>query len=54
MNDYPKYLPPESIKIDHRTWPDHPVTTAPVWASVDLRDGNQALPEPMNPAQKLE
>ncbi len=54
MSDYPKYLFPEPIKIDNRTWPDRPLTAAPVWASVDLRDGNQALPEPMNPEQKLE
>ena len=33
---------------------DRIITKAPVWASVDLRDGNQALPEPMTPKQKLE
>jgi 2-isopropylmalate synthase len=36
-----------------RTWPDRQLTKAPVWCSVDLRDGNQALIDPMDPARKL-
>ncbi len=36
-----------------RTWPDRPLTVAPRWCSVDLRDGNQALIDPMDPARKL-
>lgn len=54
MNDFPKYRYPEPFKVENRQWPDRVITKPPVWASVDLRDGNQALPEPMNPAQKLE
>ena len=37
-----------------RTWPDKQLIKAPLWCSVDLRDGNQALPNPMTPGQKLE
>ncbi|MBP5531743.1 MAG: 2-isopropylmalate synthase, partial [Lentisphaeria bacterium] len=54
MNADPKYTYPEPIKIENRQWPDRIITKPPVWASVDLRDGNQALPEPMTPKQKLE
>ena len=50
----PKYTYPEAIKIADRQWPDRVLDMPPVWASVDLRDGNQALPVPMNPQQKLE
>ncbi|WP_421741110.1 2-isopropylmalate synthase [Cellulomonas sp.] len=52
-----KYRPfHEQIRVDlsDRTWPDKHVTKAPRWCAVDLRDGNQALIEPMNPARKLE
>ena len=54
MESYPKYRYPEPVKIENRQWPDRIITKAPVWASVDLRDGNQALPEPMSPEHKLE
>ena len=54
MENTPKYRYPEPFKIDDRKWPGRTLTTPPVWASVDLRDGNQALPVPMNPQQKLE
>ena len=54
MTNFPKYVYPEPIKIADRKWPDKIITAPPVWASVDLRDGNQALPIPMNPKQKLE
>jgi 2-isopropylmalate synthase len=37
-----------------RTWPDRTITQAPIWMSTDLRDGNQALIEPMSPARKLQ
>ena len=53
MSSYPKYIYPEKIPIKNRAWPDKVLTRAPVWCSVDLRDGNQALPIPMNPDQKL-
>ena len=37
----------------HRTWPDHLLDRAPTWCSVDLRDGNQALIDPMDVVRKL-
>jgi len=51
-----KYVPfDQQITVDlpDRTWPDKRVTTAPRWCAVDLRDGNQALIEPMNAERKL-
>ncbi len=50
---YHKYQPFEPIRLTDRTWPDSVITKAPQWCSVDLRDGNQALIEPMTPAEKL-
>ncbi len=50
----PKYRIPEMINIPDRTWPSKSITKSPVWCSVDMRDGNQALPDPMDPDQKLE
>ncbi|MCW8918308.1 MAG: 2-isopropylmalate synthase [Gammaproteobacteria bacterium] len=47
-----KYRPAPAIKMAHRQWPDRTLDQTPIWASVDLRDGNQALLEPMNVAQK--
>ena len=49
-----KYPFPEPVSLPDRRWPDRRLATAPQWCSVDLRDGNQALPVPMNPEQKLE
>ena len=49
-----KYIPFQPQKIVGRTWPDKVITKAPVWCSVDLRDGNQALVDPMNMEEKLE
>ena len=43
-----------AVVLPDRRWPDKRVTKAPRWCAVDLRDGNQALIEPMNPARKLE
>ena len=51
---YRKYKPFAPIALPDRTWPDKTITQAPVWCSVDLRDGNQALVNPMNLEQKLE
>ena len=51
---YRKYRPFEPIPFPERTWPDKAITKAPAWCSVDLRDGNQALINPMNLEQKLE
>jgi len=50
----PKYIHPAPIDLPDRQWPSKTLERAPVWCSVDLRDGNQALPAPMNPEQKLE
>jgi hypothetical protein len=51
---FEKYIPFKPQPIEHRTWPDRTITKAPVWCSVDLRDGNQALIDPMNLQEKLE
>ena len=48
-----KYLPFEPIDLDDRTWPSSIIKSAPAWCSVDLRDGNQALIEPMGEERKL-
>ncbi len=48
-----KYRPFKSIDIDNRTWPSNTITQSPMWCSVDLRDGNQALIEPMGEERKL-
>ena len=49
-----KYRPFPSIDLPDRRWPARVTTQAPIWCSVDLRDGNQALAVPMNVSQKLE
>ncbi|WP_137731490.1 2-isopropylmalate synthase [Pseudaquabacterium pictum] len=48
-----KYRAFAPVRLSDRTWPDAVITRPPVWCSVDLRDGNQALIEPMDPARKL-
>ena len=53
MKNYTKYRPYEQVGLAARTWPDKKIEKAPVWCSVDLRDGNQALAAPMGLAQKL-
>jgi 2-isopropylmalate synthase len=47
---YREHIP---LQLADRTWPDRRFTRVPVWASVDLRDGNQALIDPMDPRRKL-
>jgi 2-isopropylmalate synthase len=47
-----KYAPYPRVELPERTWPDTRITAAPVWASVDLRDGNQALDPPMDTDRK--
>lgn len=49
-----KYGRYEAVQIPDRTWPEQRVTKAPRWLSTDLRDGNQALIDPMSPARKRE
>ena len=51
--EHKKYQAFPPVSMPHRTWPDRQITAAPLWCSVDLRDGNQALIEPMTPEQKL-
>ncbi len=51
---YRHYRPVVPVVLHDRTWPDRRTTVAPRWVSVDLRDGNQALVDPMDPARKLE
>ena len=50
---YEKYVPFTPVALPDRTWPDRHIQQAPVWCSVDLRDGNQALINPMTVAQKI-
>jgi 2-isopropylmalate synthase len=50
--DHTKYRPFTVIKNPNRRWPSKQITRAPTWCAVDLRDGNQALIEPMNISQK--
>ena len=52
-NPADKYAPFEPVHLRDRTWPDAVLTQAPIWLSTDLRDGNQALIEPMDAARKL-
>src|SRR2546421_306595 len=49
-----KYRPFPPVPLQKRQWPSRVLTKAPIWCSVDLRDGNQALAIPMNVSQKLE
>ena len=51
-----KYVPfrPLPLRLPEREWPNREIERAPVWCSVDLRDGNQALIDPMDPARKLQ
>lgn len=53
-NPAEKYRPYPPIHLPDRRWPNQVLGHAPIWCSVDLRDGNQALAVPMNVAQKLE
>ena len=50
--DHTKYKPAPAVQLNDRQWPNRSIEKAPRWASVDLRDGNQALLEPMSVEQK--
>lgn len=50
--DHKKYKPFAPLDMPNRAWPNKSITVAPNWCSVDLRDGNQALPNPMSVEQK--
>ncbi len=47
-----RYSSPARVHLPDRTWPERSLSQAPIWCSVDLRDGNQALPDPMGHARK--
>ncbi|WP_343560329.1 2-isopropylmalate synthase [Kiloniella sp. b19] len=47
-----RYTPYQTVDLPNRTWPNNRITKAPIWCSVDLRDGNQALIEPMDTMRK--
>ena len=47
-----KYSPYPAVELPDRTWPDRRIESAPIWCSVDLRDGNQALVDPMDSIRK--
>ena len=49
-----KYTPFPPVSLPGRKWPDRVLKSAPIWCSVDLRDGNQALAQPMSVEEKLE
>ena len=53
MQQEKKYVPFHRVSLPDRQWPDKTITKAPVWCSVDLRDGNQALVTPMGIEEKL-
>ena len=52
-NPAAKYRPFQPIRLDDRQWPDRVITSPPIWMSTDLRDGNQALFEPMDVMRKM-
>ena len=54
MLNYARYKRVPVVHFPERTWPDKEIEKAPVWCSVDLRDGNQALVEPMVVEEKVE
>jgi 2-isopropylmalate synthase len=47
-----KYCSPETVDLPNRNWPNRRIEAPPIWCSVDLRDGNQALADPMGPSKK--
>ena len=53
LTRHEKYQPFAAIQLEDRTWPSKSIDTAPTWCSVDLRDGNQALIEPMDSMRKM-
>ncbi|MGZ5781240.1 MAG: 2-isopropylmalate synthase, partial [Burkholderiaceae bacterium] len=52
-NPAAKYRAFQPVQLPDRTWPNRTISTPPIWMSTDLRDGNQALIEPMSAARKL-
>ena len=54
MTKYNKYNQYKAVEIKNRDWPNNSLNRCPIWCSVDLRDGNQALVTPMNIHQKID
>ena len=54
MLRYDRYRRVPVVHMENREWPDKEIEKAPIWCSVDLRDGNQALIEPMVVEEKIE
>lgn len=54
MRSFERYRAYETVELTDRTWPNNKITKAPIWCSVDLRDGNQALVTPMGLKEKLQ
>ena len=54
MKNLSRYKRMETLDFPQRTWPFKRIEKAPIWCSVDLRDGNQALVEPMSVEEKIE
>ena len=52
--NFQKYQKNPVVNYPEREWPNKEIEHAPIWVSVDLRDGNQALVEPMNVNEKME
>ena len=53
QNPAAKYRAFPAVQLSDRQWPNHVISKPPIWMSTDLRDGNQALIEPMSPEKKL-
>ena len=53
MTKYNKYTQYKTVNIKQRDWPNNSLNKCPIWCSVDLRDGNQALAEPMDSIRKM-
>ena len=53
MTKYNKYTQYKTVDIKQRDWPNNSLNKCPIWCSVDLRDGNQALAEPMDSNRKM-
>ncbi len=53
LERHEKYQPYAAVPLDNRQWPSNTISTAPIWCSVDLRDGNQSLIEPMDALRKM-
>ena len=53
MTKFTKYTAYPQVEITSRTWPNKTIKSNPIWCPVDLRDGNQALAEPMDAERKM-